>query len=69
MSRLVLHRPYLRADPAAHPESAELCMEACLMLLDAYAVGSRAEASIFWSWWTMSYRVSLNIEKLFSCAD
>jgi hypothetical protein len=28
------------------------------MILSAYHTGSDAKASIFWSWWTMSYRVS-----------
>jgi hypothetical protein len=55
---MVLHRPYLRADPAAYPESADMCLKAALMILSAYRVGSSAKASIFWSWWTMSYRVS-----------
>ena len=54
--RMVLHRPYLRADPLAYPESADMCFKAAHMLLRAYTVGSRAKATIFWSWWTMSYR-------------
>lgn len=40
----------------AYPESADMCFTAAHMLLRAYTVGSNAKATIFWSWWTMSYR-------------
>jgi len=53
---LILHRPYLRADPSAYPESAEICWRAAHLILSAYHTGSDVKASIFWSWWTMSYR-------------
>ena len=56
---MILHRPYLRADPAAYPESTDICFKASNMLLMAYTVGSEVKASIFWSWWTMSFRVSI----------
>ena len=55
---MILHRPYLRADPSAYPESTEICFKAANMLLKAYTIGSEVKASIFWSWWTMSFRVS-----------
>lgn len=58
---MILHRPYLRADPAAYPESSEICFRSAKVLLAAYAVGSKSKASIFWSWWTMSFRVSSSI--------
>lgn len=53
---LILHRPYLRADPSEYPESADLCYRAAHIILNAYAVMSRTKSSIVWSWWTMSYR-------------
>ncbi|TXT07180.1 hypothetical protein VHUM_03350 [Vanrija humicola] len=53
---LILHRPYLRADPTEYPESADLCYRAAHIILSAYTVMSRTKSSIVWSWWTMSYR-------------
>ena len=53
-----MHRPYLRADPTAYPESTEICLRAAQFILSAYRVGAGARASIMWLWWTMSYRVS-----------
>lgn len=53
---LILHRPYLRADPSAYPESSSLCALASHMLLQAYSAMVRTQSSIAWSWWTMSYR-------------
>nr|WVH01926.1 Q5KPI0-CRYNJ expressed protein [Naematelia aurantialba] len=53
---MALHRPYLRADPLAYPESTEICAKAAHMLLTAYRAASTAKASIFYSWWTVSYR-------------
>lgn len=53
---LILHRPYLRADPAAYPESSQLCGQAAHIVLTAYAAMARTKSSIVWSWWTMSYR-------------
>lgn len=58
---MVLHRPYVRLDPSAYPESSEICLRAAHILLMAYTVGSYARASIFWNWWTMSYRVSVSL--------
>ena len=55
---MVLHRPYLRADPAAYPESSEICFRAAHQLLTAYRLGADAKASVLWVWWTMSFRVS-----------
>jgi len=53
---LILHRPYLRADPSAYPESSHLCGKAAHLILQAYRTMVRTKASIVWSWWTMSYR-------------
>lgn len=53
---LILHRPYLRADPTAYPESSQLCGQAAHVILTAYAAMARTKSSIVWSWWTMSYR-------------
>ncbi|ORX35799.1 fungal-specific transcription factor domain-domain-containing protein [Kockovaella imperatae] len=53
---MVLHRPYLRADPAAYPESSEICYRAAHLVLSAYRVGAGAGASSLWVWWTVSYR-------------
>ncbi|KAK4683649.1 hypothetical protein P7C73_g6585, partial [Tremellales sp. Uapishka_1] len=53
---LILHRPYLRGDPSAYPESAEICFQTAHILLSAYNVMSLTKSSIVWSWWTMSYR-------------
>jgi hypothetical protein len=53
---LILHRPYLRADPSAYPESSNLCSRASHIILQAYRTMVRTKSSIVWSWWTMSYR-------------
>ncbi|KAL7421599.1 hypothetical protein Q5752_003368 [Cryptotrichosporon argae] len=53
---LILNRPYLRADPAANPESGKMCARAAHGLLAAHKTMSLTGASIAWSWWTMSYR-------------
>ncbi|BEJ13037.1 hypothetical protein CspHIS471_0302110 [Cutaneotrichosporon sp. HIS471] len=53
---LILHRPYLRADPSAYPESSQLCGRSAHIILSAYSAMARTKSSIVWSWWTMSYR-------------
>lgn len=50
MTRLILHRPYLRADPAAYPHSTEICFDACHTMLAAYRAMVGTKASIAWSW-------------------
>ena len=57
--RMVLHRPYLRADPSAYPESSEICFRAAHTILQAYHLAYRTSSSIFWMWWTVTYRVCL----------
>jgi len=56
MVRLVLHRPYLRADPKAYPASAEICLDAALEILAGYRAMHGTRSSVAWSWWTMSLR-------------
>ncbi|WVQ80822.1 hypothetical protein IAT38_002929 [Cryptococcus sp. DSM 104549] len=53
---LVLHRPYLRVDPAAYPESTESCIQAAHMILRAYRAMSSTKSTLAWILWTMSYR-------------
>ncbi|RSH86499.1 uncharacterized protein EHS24_004756 [Apiotrichum porosum] len=53
---LILHRPYLRGDPSAYPESSRLCGDAAHRILRAYSAMVKTKSSIAWSWWTMSYR-------------
>lgn len=55
---LCLQRPYLRLDPTAYPESTEICFTAAHTILKAYSVASQAHSSTFWTWWTMTFRVS-----------
>jgi hypothetical protein len=50
MVRLVMHRPYLRADPQAYPDSAEICLDAALAILAAYRAMHGTRSSIAWSW-------------------
>ncbi|RXK36927.1 hypothetical protein M231_05829 [Tremella mesenterica] len=53
---MVLHRPYLRADPSAYPDSAEICTRAAHTILSAYRLAYDTRSSIFWLWWTYTYR-------------
>ncbi len=57
MVRLVMHRPYLRLDGAAYPDSTEICLDAAHTILSAYRAMHGTRSSIAWSWWTMSLRV------------
>jgi hypothetical protein len=50
MIRLVLHRPYLRADVDAYPRSTTICWESAHIILAAYKAMSLTKASIIWSW-------------------
>ncbi|GHJ89807.1 hypothetical protein NliqN6_6209 [Naganishia liquefaciens] len=56
MIRLILHRPYLRMDPAAYPHSAKICFDAAHAILCAFKAMVGTKCSIVWSWWTMSLR-------------
>lgn len=58
---LILHRPYLRGDPLACPESAEISSHAAHMILCAYKAMAVTKCSIAWSWWTMAHRVGFRI--------
>jgi hypothetical protein len=58
MIRLILHRPYLRMDPAAYPHSSKICFDAAHTILCAFKAMVGTKCSIVWSWWTMSLRVS-----------
>ncbi|WWD17199.1 hypothetical protein CI109_101637 [Kwoniella shandongensis] len=53
---MVLHRPYLRLDPAAYPESTAICTQAAHMILRAYNLMVETKSTLAWSFWTMSYR-------------
>nr|XP_019011068.1 uncharacterized protein I206_04376 [Kwoniella pini CBS 10737]OCF49849.1 hypothetical protein I206_04376 [Kwoniella pini CBS 10737] len=53
---MVLHRPYLRLDPTAYPESTELCTQAAHLMLRTYKSMADTKSTISWSFWTMSYR-------------
>ena len=67
MIRLILHRPYLRMDPAAYPHSAKICFDAAHAILCAFKAMVGTKCSIVWSWWTMSLRVSHQRHKCVSC--
>lgn len=56
--RVILHRPYLRFDPAAYPESQEIVVNAATIILTAYETAFQSKASVFWVWWSIPYRVS-----------
>jgi hypothetical protein len=58
MERVILHRPYLRFDPAAYPESQEIVVNAATIILTAYETAFQTKASVFWVWWSIPYRVS-----------
>ena len=58
ISRVILHRPYLRFDPAAYPESQEIVVNAATIILTAYETAFQTKASVFWVWWSIPYRVS-----------
>lgn len=53
---MVIHRPYLRLDPAANQESTEFCSQSAHMVLKAFR--AMAVTPLSWMFWTMSYRVS-----------
>nr|XP_018262849.1 uncharacterized protein I303_04334 [Kwoniella dejecticola CBS 10117]OBR85007.1 hypothetical protein I303_04334 [Kwoniella dejecticola CBS 10117] len=53
---MVLHRPYLRLDPTAYPESTEICTQAAHLMLRTYKSMADTKSTIAWSFWTMSYR-------------
>lgn len=53
---MVIHRPYLRLDPAAYLESTEFCSQSAHMVLKAFR--AMADTPLSWMFWTMSYRVS-----------
>ncbi|WWD03083.1 hypothetical protein V865_001129 [Kwoniella europaea PYCC6329] len=53
---MVLHRPYLRLDPAAYPESTEICLQAAHLLLRTYKSMTETKSTLAWSFWTMHYR-------------
>ncbi|KAK8864494.1 hypothetical protein IAR55_001744 [Kwoniella newhampshirensis] len=53
---MVLHRPYLRMDPAAYPESTAICIQSAHMILRAYTSMVETKSTLAWSFWTMSYR-------------
>lgn len=52
----MIHRPYLRVDPAAYPESTEFCSQSAHMVLKAFQ--TMTDTTLVWMFWTMSYRVS-----------
>jgi hypothetical protein len=56
-----LHRPYLRFDPNAYPESQEIVVNAATIILTAYETAFQTKASVFWVWWSIPYRVSLDL--------
>lgn len=56
MVRLILHRPYLRADPDAYPRSTEICFDAAHSTLRACVAMYETNSSILWSWWTLTLR-------------
>jgi hypothetical protein len=58
IERVILHRPYLRFDPAAYPESQEIVVNAATIILTAYETAFQTKASVFWVWWSIPYRVS-----------
>jgi hypothetical protein len=58
IKRVILHRPYLRFDPAAYPESQEIVVNAATIILTAYETAFQTKASVFWVWWSIPYRVS-----------
>jgi len=60
-NRVILHRPYLRFDPAAYPESQEIVINAATIILTAYETAFQTKASVFWVWWSIPYRVSLHL--------
>ncbi|OXC67489.1 hypothetical protein AYX13_03998 [Cryptococcus neoformans] len=51
---MVIHRPYLRLDPAANQESTEFCSQSAHMVLKAFR--AMAVTPLSWMFWTMSYR-------------
>ncbi|KGB74446.2 hypothetical protein CNBG_0284 [Cryptococcus deuterogattii R265] len=51
---MVIHRPYLRVDPAAYPESTEFCSQSAHMVLKAFQ--TMTDTTLVWMFWTMSYR-------------
>ncbi|WWC89229.1 uncharacterized protein L201_004147 [Kwoniella dendrophila CBS 6074] len=53
---MILHRPYLRLDPTAYPESTEICAQAAHSLLRTYKSMADTKSSLAWSFWTMPYR-------------
>ncbi|WRT66485.1 uncharacterized protein IL334_003444 [Kwoniella shivajii] len=53
---MVLHRPYLRLDPSAYPESTEICAQATHLILRTYKSMMDTKSTVSWSFWTMSYR-------------
>ncbi|WVR06955.1 hypothetical protein IAU60_003991 [Kwoniella sp. DSM 27419] len=53
---MVLHRPYLRIDPSAYPESSEVCSQAAHNMLRTYRAMHETKSSLAWSFWTMPYR-------------
>lgn len=63
-SRVILHRPYLRFDPAAYPESQEIVVNAATIILTAYETAFQTKASVFWVWWSIPYRVSSSFSLL-----
>ena len=56
-NRMALHRPYLRADPSAYPESTEICWKAAHTILLAYKIGAEAKSTVVWLWWSMTFKV------------
>jgi hypothetical protein len=50
MTRLILHRPYLRIDPAAYAHSSEICFDAAHSILAAFRAMSATKSSVAWSW-------------------
>jgi len=61
INRVILHRPYLRFDPAAYPESQEIVVNAATIILTAYETAFQTKASVFWVWWSIPYRVSRSL--------
>ncbi|WVF71283.1 hypothetical protein IAT40_006086 [Kwoniella sp. CBS 6097] len=53
---MVLHRPYLRFDPTAYPESTAICSEAAHHILRTYKSMDVTKSTLSWSFWTMPYR-------------
>ncbi|OCF33020.1 hypothetical protein I316_05358 [Kwoniella heveanensis BCC8398] len=53
---MALHRPYLRFDPTAYPESTAICSEAAHHILRTYKSMSVTKSTLSWSFWTMPYR-------------